>query len=89
MASEYAIPRQRLAMAQRWLTDPDREFSSVGKGQVRPRSWPVSRSDLTYKRKARLLRKLLARTRAGQVLPALTAWRSQLGESLTNHQTGG
>jgi hypothetical protein len=47
---------------------------------------PVSRQAPPYKQEARLLRKLLARTREGQVLPALKAWRSQLGGFLREHR---
>jgi hypothetical protein len=65
IASERAILRQRLAMVERWLANPDREFTSADKGRVRRRTQPVSRQDLTYKREARLLRKRLARTKEG------------------------
>lgn len=86
MASDHAFLRQRLALVERWLSNPDREFISAGKGRVRRRTRPVSRQDLTYKREARLLRKLLARTTEGQVLTTLRAWRCKLGEFLWKHR---
>ena len=85
MASEHAFLRQRLALVERWLANPDREFVPADKGRVRRRTRPVGRQDLTYKREARLLRKLLARTREGQVLTTLEVWRSDLGEFLREH----
>ena len=85
-ASERAFLHQRLALVERWLANPDREFVPVGKRRVRRRTRPASRQDLTYKREARLLRKLLARTREGQVLTTLTAWRCELGEFLSEHR---
>jgi hypothetical protein len=84
--SEHAFLRQRLALVQRWLANPDREFIPAGKRRVRRRTQPANRQDLTYKREARLLRKLLARTREGQVLTTLKAWRSGLGEFLREHR---
>ena len=86
MASDHAFLRQRLALVERWLANPDREFISAGKGRVRRRTRPVSRQDLTYKREARLLRKLLARTTEGQVLTMLRDWRCKLGEFLWKHR---
>jgi hypothetical protein len=86
MASEHDFLRQRLAMVERWLANPEREFIPAEKGRVRHRTRPASRQDLTYKREARLLRKLLARTREGQVLTSLIAWRCQLGEFLREHR---
>ena len=75
MASEHDFLWQRLAMVERWLANPEREFIPAEKGRVRHRTRPASHQDLTYKREARLLRKLLARTREGQVLTSLKAWR--------------
>jgi hypothetical protein len=86
MASEHAFLRQRLALVERWLANPDREFIPASKGRVRRRMQPSSRQDSTYKREARLLHKLLARVREGQVLTALIAWRCQLGEFLREHR---
>ena len=86
MASERAFLRQRLALVERWLANPDREFIPAGKRRVRRRTQPASRQDLTYKREARLLRKLLARVREGQVLTTLIAWRCELGEFLREHR---
>ncbi|MGC9335559.1 MAG: hypothetical protein ACP5JJ_15520 [Anaerolineae bacterium] len=86
MPSEHAFLRQRLALVERWLANPDREFIPTGKRRVRRRTRPANRQDLTYTREARLLRKLLARTREGQVLTTLKAWRSGLGEFLREHR---
>lgn len=86
MPSEHAFLRQRLALVERWLANPDREFIPAGKRRVYRRTLPANRQDLTYKREARLLRKLLARTREGQVLSTLKAWRSGLGEFLREHR---
>ena len=86
MPSEHAFLRQRLALVERWLANPDREFIPAGKRRVRRRTRPANRQDLTYTREARLLRKLLARTREGQVLTTLKAWRSGLGEFLREHR---
>jgi hypothetical protein len=86
MASEYAFLHQRLVLVERWLANPDREFIPADKRRVRRLTRPVSRQDLTYKREARLLRKLLARTREGQVLTTLKAWRRHLGEFLREHR---
>jgi hypothetical protein len=86
MASEHAFLRQRLALVEGWLANPDREFVPADEGRVRRRTRPASRQDLTYGREARLLRKLLARTGEGQVLTTLRAWRSGLGEFLRSHR---
>jgi hypothetical protein len=86
MASEHAFLRQRLALVEQWLADPPREFVPAGRCRVRRRTRPSRRQDLTYRREARLLRKLLERTRDGQVLNTLKAWRSQLGEFLREHR---
>lgn len=79
MASEHAFLRQRLALVEGWLSNPDREFIPAEGNRVRRRTRPAHRQDLTYKREARLLRKLLARTREGQALTTLKAWRHHLG----------
>ena len=86
MPSEHAFLRQRLALVEQWLANPDREFIYVGKGRARYRTRPPSKRDVRHEREARLLRKLLARTREGQVLTTLKAWRRQLGEFLTEHR---
>ena len=86
MSSERAFLRQRLALVEQWLANPDREFIYAGKGRVRRRTQSSSQRDITHEREARLLRKLLVRTREGQVLTTLKAWRRQLGEFLTEHR---
>jgi hypothetical protein len=86
-ASEHAFLRQRLALVENRLANPDRgNLVPAGKGRVRRRTRPVSRQDLTYKREARLLRKLLARTREGTALRTLRTWRSDLVEFLWKHR---
>ncbi|MBC8447738.1 MAG: hypothetical protein H8D78_08315 [Chloroflexi bacterium] len=86
MLSEHAFLRQRLALVEHGLASPDKEFVYVGKGRARYRTEPSSKRDVTREREARLLRKLLTRTREGQVLTTLKAWRRQLGEFLTEHR---
>jgi hypothetical protein len=59
-------------------TLPDnRECIPADKGRVRCRTRPARRQDLTYKREARLLHKLLAHTMEGHVLTMLKATRYQ------------
>ncbi|MFC2029386.1 hypothetical protein ACFLWA_01510 [Chloroflexota bacterium] len=86
MASEHACLRQRLALVESWLSDPDREFFPVDKGRVPRRTTPARHQDITYRREARLLRNLLARTREGQVLTMPKAWRIHLGRFLREHR---
>ena len=86
MPSEHAFLRQRLALVERWLANPAREFVPAGRGRVRRRTQPSRRHNLTYRREARLLCKLLERTRDGQVLNTLKAWRTQLSEFLREHR---
>jgi hypothetical protein len=87
MASEHAFLRQRLALVERWLANPDRgSFVPAGKGRVRRRTLAMGQHDLAYKREARLLNKLLARTREGMVLKTLTIWRGDLGKFLWQHR---
>jgi hypothetical protein len=84
--SDHAFFRQRLALVEDWLTNPEHKFSPARKGRVRRRTGSDGREDLTYQREARLLRKLLRRTKEGQVLMTLTAWRRQLGAFLREHR---
>jgi hypothetical protein len=84
--SEHEFLNRRLAIVEGWLADPDRAFVSAVRGRVFRQSRPSSRQSLTYKRELRLLRKLLARTREGQVLTTLKAWRVQLGGFLSEHR---
>ncbi len=86
MSSEHAFLRQRLALVEQWLANPNREFVYAGRGRARYRTTPSSKRDVRREREARVLRKLLARTREGQVLSTLKAWRRQLGEFLTEHR---
>jgi hypothetical protein len=87
MASEHAFLRERLAIVEHWLATAEREqFVYEGKGRVRQLASPPIRVDLTRKREARLLRKLLSRTKEGQVLRTLEAWKAQLSVFLMNHR---
>jgi hypothetical protein len=86
MPSEHEFLRRRLIIVEGWLVDPEHTFVPAGRGRVRHRTRPSSQQDLAYTREARLLRKLLARTRDGQVLNALKAWRRQLGQFLWRHR---
>jgi hypothetical protein len=84
--SEHAFLRERLALVERQLANPDRELIPAAGSGVRLRTELAGRQDLTYKREARLLRKLLARTGDGHVLTTISAWRRQLGEFLLEHR---
>lgn len=86
VASEHAFLCQRLALVERWLANPHREFIPATRGRVRRRTRPATRQNLTYRREARLLRKLLERTREGQVLTTVKAWRRELGKFLIQHR---
>ena len=77
MVWEHAFLCPRLALVERWLTNPDRECIPASECRVRRRTRPARRQDLTHKREARLLPNLLARTREGQVLTTLRSWRCQ------------
>lgn len=86
MASDHAFLRQRLAMVESWLLNPDREFVPAGKHRVRRRTRLARQQNLTYKRETRLLRKLLTQTREGQALTTLQTWRCDLGKFLQKHR---
>jgi hypothetical protein len=86
MPSDLAFLRQRLAFVERWLANPDQPSAPIRSGRLHPPAETSSRPDLTYKREARLLRKLLARSREGHVLTTLQAWRRQLGGFLREHR---
>ena len=86
MAAERAFLRERLALVEETLAKPDRELIYVGKGRVRRQTRPSSWQRITPKREARLLRKLLRRSREGHVLATLQAWRCQVGEFLRDHR---
>jgi hypothetical protein len=68
------------------LANPNSEYIPDGAGRFRYRTQPANRRDITREREARLLRKLLARTREGQVLKTLQDWRRQLGAFLAEHR---
>ena len=86
MASEHAFLRQRLALVEHRLAERHRDSILSDTTRVRRLGRHVGHHDLTYKREARLLRKLLARTREGQVLTALKVWRRHLGIYLREHR---
>jgi len=79
MASEHAFLRQRLALVEHRLAKQHRDSVVSDTKRVRCLGRHVDQNDLTWKREARLLRKLLASTREGQVLTALKVWRLHLG----------
>jgi hypothetical protein len=58
MPSERAFLRQRLALVEQWLANPDREFIYAGKGRARRRTQPSTHRDITHEREARLLHQL-------------------------------
>jgi hypothetical protein len=86
MASEHAFLRQRLALVEHQLAKQHGDSGLSNMEQVRRLGQHVGQHDLTYKRESRLLRKLLARTREGQVLTALKVWRRHLGTYLGEHR---
>lgn len=65
------------------MLDDNRSGRQSGKVSVRTR--PATNEDV-YKREARLLHKLLVRTREGQVLMTMRVWRRHLGGFLREHQ---
>lgn len=86
-ASERAFLRQRLTLVERWLANPDTsKYDTVERGRVRRSPQPTRWQEVTYRREARLLGKLLARAREGQALTSLKAWRRHLGEYLRRHR---
>ena len=86
MPPEREFLRQRLTLVQQWLANPDREFIYDGEGRFHYRTRPADRRGITREQEARLLRKLLARTREGQASKALKDWRHQLGAFLAQHR---
>ena len=86
MASDLTFLCHRLALVEHWLANPDRPFAPIRGGRVRRPAEPPGRQALTYKREARLLRKLLAQSREGQVLATLQAWCRQSGGLLMEHR---
>ncbi len=83
---EHEYLRQRLALVEEWLENPDRAFEYAGHGRVRRRGAPAERRDVDHEREARLLRKLQRRASEGCVLSTLTVWREQLGKFLWDHR---
>jgi len=87
MTSEHAFLRERLDIVEHWLATAERQqFVYEGKGRVRQLLSPPIREDLTRKREARLLRKLLSQTKEGQVLRTLEAWKGQLRTFMAGHR---
>ena len=86
MNSEHDYLRQRLALVEEWLANPERAFEYAGEGRVRRRTTPVAKKDIDHEREARLLRKLQRQVREGRVLATVTAWREQLGQFLVEHR---
>lgn len=86
MVSDLEFLRQRLALVERWLANPGQPSAPIRSGRVRSPAESSSRPDLTHKREARLLRKLLAQSKEGQILAMLSAWRRQLGSFLREHR---
>ena len=86
MPSDREFIRQRLRLVQQKLDNEGGDYVYEGRGRVRRRTRPSDRRDTQARREARLLRKLLSRTREGQVLKALQDWRHYLGGFLTEHR---
>ena len=75
MPSEHAFLRQRLALVEQELANPDREFIRDGKGRALYWARLSGKRDFKRELEALLLRELLARTQEGQVLTTLKAGR--------------
>ena len=86
MNSEHEFLRQRLELVKEHLANPDGDYIYAGDGRVNRRTRPESRRDTRAHREARLLQKLLAQAREGQVLVALKSWRGQFGQFLREHR---
>ena len=86
--SEHEFLRQRLELVEENLANPDGDYIYAGDGRVSRRTRPESRRDTKAHQEARLLQKLLAQAREGQVLAALKNWRGQFGEFLREHRQG-
>jgi len=86
MNSEHEFLRQRLELVKEYLANPDGDYIYAGDGRVSRRTRPEHRRDTRSHREARLLQKLLAQTREGQVLVALISWRGQFGQFLREHR---
>ena len=84
MSSDIEFLRKRLALVDQALAQPDanqrQACQSVDQSDL-------IRRELAYRREARLLQKLLVRTRSGNVLNALIAWRRTLGQFAKEHRT--
>lgn len=86
MTSDHEFLRQRLKLVLAELAQPDGEFVYTGQGRVRRRTQPAHRRDTRSNREARLLRKLLTKTREGQVSATMHGWRRHLGQFLIEHR---
>ncbi len=88
MPSEHEFVRLRLAAVERQLQHGPSAmvFESAGRGRRRPASDSGTREESSYKREIRLLHHILAVTRDGQVMPALTTWRARFGRILSEHR---
>lgn len=87
MPSDREFLPRRLALVADWLANPTEPPAPIRGGRVPKPAEPLSRKVVTYRREARLLRKLLAQSKEGQVLTALKAWRRQLGSFLGEHRS--
>lgn len=85
MASDIEFLRQRLALVEEQIAQPN-AFQYQGQDRGRPRRTYHTRQNVTYRREARLLRKLLTRSHPGGVLRTLIAWRRQLGQFAADHR---
>lgn len=86
MPSERDFLRQRLAQVQQLLAEPNPDLAPDDEGRLRYPTHLADQWGATWEQEARLLRKLLARTREGQVSKALKDWRRQLGAFLAQHR---
>ena len=84
MPSDIEFLRQRLALVERELAQPN-EIQRQGRGPICHSA--LMHGEIAYRREARLLQKLLARARPGNVQQMLTVWRETLGQFAKNHRT--
>jgi hypothetical protein len=86
MASDLEFLRRRLALVAEWLVNPVEPPAPIRCGRIPNPTEPLSHQVLTYRREARLLRKLLTQCREGQVLATLRVWSRQLRSFLREHR---
>lgn len=85
MSSDIEFLRKRLTLVEQEIALPS-AYQYQGQDKGRPRRTYHTRQNTTYRREARLLRKLLTRAHPGNVLSVLIAWRHELGQFAVDHR---